>query len=127
LKIGLIGLAVSPEGLIAKANYLGMTYLDPIRSANETAAFLKEQEACDLVICLSHLGYPGGKDKPGDITLAQESRNIDIILGGHTHTFLRFADRRLNLNEEEVVINQVGDRGIYMGRLNIVMELEKEK
>ncbi|GHV56810.1 metallophosphatase [Bacteroidia bacterium] len=126
LKIGIIGLAVSPEGLIAKPNYEGMCYLDPIQTANKTAAMLKKQEACDLVICLSHLGYNANGKGMGDITLARESENVDIILGGHSHTFLRFADRRLNKNGEEVIIDQVGDRGIYMGRLDIVMEKVNE-
>jgi 5'-nucleotidase len=121
LKIGVIGLTVSPDGLIAKANYGKMKYLDPVQTANETAAFLKNREACDLVICLSHLGYFADEKEVGDITLARESENIDIILGGHTHTFLRFADRRLNKKSKEVVIDQVGDRGIFMGRLDVVM------
>jgi 5'-nucleotidase len=126
LKIGVIGLTVSPEGLVAKANYQGMTYLDPIQTANETAATLKN-EGCDLVVCLSHLGYFAAEERVGDITLAKESRDIDLILGGHTHTFLRYADERLNLNGTIIVIDQVGDRGIYMGRLDIVMENERMK
>jgi 5'-nucleotidase len=122
LNIGVIGLTVSPEGLIARSNYEGMKYSDPVRSANETAAFLKEKENCDLVVCLSHLGYFPKEDRVGDITLAKESCNIDIILGGHTHTFLRFADSRLNRNGEPVIINQTGDRGIYMGRLDVLLK-----
>ncbi|GHV22554.1 metallophosphatase [Clostridia bacterium] len=124
LKIGVIGLTVSPAGLVATANYKGMTYLDPILTANETAAYLKEKEECDLVVCLSHLGYFAAEERVGDITLAKESRNIDLILGGHTHTFLRFADERLNKNGTIIVIDQVGDRGIFMGRLDIVMGKE---
>jgi 5'-nucleotidase len=122
LKIGVIGLTVSPAGLVATANYKGMTYLDPIQTANKTAAYLKAEEGCDLVVCLSHLGYFAAEEPVGDITLAKESRNIDLILGGHTHTFLRFADERLNQDGTIIVIDQVGDRGIYMGRLDIVME-----
>jgi 5'-nucleotidase len=121
VKIGLLGLLVSPDGLIAQYNYGNMKYLDPLSSANQTAAFLKEEKGCDLVICLSHLGYNATGEGMGDLTLARETRNIDIILGGHTHTLLRFADRRLNMDGKEVVINQVGDRGIYMGRLDVVM------
>jgi 5'-nucleotidase len=126
VKIGLIGLLVSPDGLIAQYNYVNMKYLDPIQTANETAAFLKQEKACDIVICLSHLGYNANGEGMGDLTLARESDNIDVILGGHTHTFLRFADRRPNKSGKEVVISQVGDRGIYMGRLDIVMEKTAE-
>jgi 5'-nucleotidase len=127
LKIGVIGLTVSPDGLVAKSNYGEMKYLDPVQTANETAKMLKDKELCDLVICLSHLGYNADEKEFGDITLAGESENIDVILGGHSHTFLRFADRRLNKNGQEVIINQTGDRGIYMGRLDIVMKEVKEK
>jgi 5'-nucleotidase len=126
VKIGIMGLLVSPDGLIAQYNCGNMKYLDPIASANETAAHLKQQEACDLVICLSHLGYNANGEGMGDLTLARESENIDIILGGHTHTFLRFADRRPNKNGKEVIISQVGDRGVYMGRLDVVMQKTNE-
>jgi len=127
LRIGIIGLTTSLEGLVAKYSYPGVKQLDPVETANETAALLKNQEACDIVICLTHLGYYSDRNRVGDIDLAQSSENIDIILGGHSHTFLRFADRRLNKNGEEVIIDQVGDKGIYMGRLDVVMKKMKEK
>jgi 5'-nucleotidase len=122
LKIGVIGLTINPDDLVAKNNYAGMKYLDPIESTNRVATYLKEQEECDLIICLSHLGYYPSEKPVGDITLAKESRYIDMILGGHTHTFLQQPDRRLNLDGKEVVINQTGATGIYVGRLDIVLE-----
>jgi 5'-nucleotidase len=122
LKIGLIGLTVDPDNLVAKQNYAGVKYLDPIESANQVASFLKEKKKCDLVICLSHLGYYPSENTIGDITLAKKSRHIDVILGGHSHTFLEKPDRRLNLDGKEVVINQTGAYGIYLGRLDIAME-----
>jgi len=125
LKIGVIGVTISLEGLVPESNYRGVNYLDPIQAANKTAALLKNQEDCDLVICLSHLGYNAGGKRVDDITLAEKSENIDIILGGHSHTLLRFADRRLNKNGAEVIINQVGDRGVYMGRLDVLMTLSR--
>ena len=125
LKIGIIGLTINPEGLVAKKNYVGITYLDPLESANRTAAFLKKEKKCDLVICLSHLGYYPAEDQWGDITLAKNSRNIDIILGGHSHTFLQQPDRQTNLDGKEVIIHQTGAYGINIGRLDIVMEKVK--
>jgi 5'-nucleotidase len=122
LKIGVIGLTVNPEGLVSKANFVGAKYLNPIESANRTAAFLKKKEACDLIICLSHLGYFPDERQVGDITLAKQSRNIDLILGAHTHTFLEKPDRQMNLDGKEVVINQTGAYGIYFGRIDIVLE-----
>jgi len=121
LKVGVIGLGINPEGLIALVNYEGMKYLDPIESANKAAAYLKEQEGCDLIVCLSHLGYYQGEEKLGDITLAKKSRNIDIILGGHTHTFFNEPIYVTNLDGKEVVINQTGEKGINVGRLDITL------
>jgi len=120
LKIGIIGLMISPEGLIAKKNYAGMKYLDPLESANQTAAFLKNEKKCNVVICLSHLGYYPAEDRFGDITLAKKSRNIDIILGGHTHTFLQQPVRQTNLDGKEVIIEQTGSYGINVGRTDVV-------
>ncbi|MDR3339920.1 MAG: metallophosphatase [Candidatus Symbiothrix sp.] len=122
LNIGIIGLTVNPDGLVAKQNYAGVQYSDPVEAANSVASFLKEKKGCDLVICLSHLGYYPSEDQMGDVTLAKQSRNIDIILGGHSHTFLQQPDRRFNLDGKEVVINQTGAYGIYTGRLDVVVE-----
>ncbi|MCL1937142.1 MAG: metallophosphoesterase [Candidatus Azobacteroides sp.] len=126
LKIGVIGVTVDLNGLVDQSNFKGVKYLDPIQSANETAAYLKEKEKCDWVICLSHLGYFPMEERVGDITLAKESNCIDLILGGHTHTYLRFADRRLNKDNKEVVIDQVGEKGVYMGRLDVLFKKEKK-
>jgi len=126
LKIGIIGLTINPDGLVAKKSFEGVKYLDPLESANNMAAFLKKEKKCDLVICLTHLGYYPEEDEWGDITLAKNSRNIDIILGGHSHTFLQQPDSRLSRDGKEVVINQTGAYGINVGRLNILMDNKKK-
>jgi len=126
IKIGIIGLTVNPEGLVSKSNSAGVKYLDPVESANAMAAFLKEKKKCDLIVCLSHLGYYPKEDRMGDITIAKKSHYIDVILGGHTHTFMSKPDKVLNADGHEVIINQTGAYGIYVGRLDIVME-EKAK
>jgi len=125
LKIGVIGLLLNLDGLVEKKNYAGMKYLDPLESATKTATYLKKVKKCDVVICLSHLGYYPDEEKIGDITLAKSSRNIDVILGGHTHTALQHPDRRVNLDGEDVIIHQTGAYGINMGRLNIVVGKKK--
>jgi 5'-nucleotidase len=122
IKVGIIGLTIDPKGLVAKANAAGVTYLDPVESANQAAAYLKHSEQCDLIICLSHLGYYPDEERTGDITLAKNSRHIDLILGGHTHTFMPEPDRRTNADGQEVIINQTGAYGVYIGRIDIRME-----
>jgi 5'-nucleotidase len=127
LTIGVIGLTISLEKLVSKQNYGGMKYLDPIESANRVAALLKTEKNCDIVVCLSHLGYYPDEREVGDITLAKQSHFIDFILGAHTHTFMENPDRQKNLDGKEVVINQTGAYGIYVGRLDIALEEEPLK
>ncbi|MDR2692063.1 MAG: metallophosphatase [Dysgonamonadaceae bacterium] len=126
IKIGIIGLTIDPEGLVSKSNAAGVKYLDPVKSANIVAGFLKNRERCDLIICLSHLGYYPEEESVGDITLAKKSRHIDLILGGHTHTFMPEPDRQPNVDGREVIINQTGAYGVYFGRINITMEEAKK-
>ena len=125
LKIGIIGLTINPDGLVAKKSYEGMKYLDPLESANTIATFLKKDKKCDLVICLSHLGYYPEEKEFGDLTLSKNSRDIDIILGGHSHLFFRQPVVQANLDGKEVIIQQAGAYGINVGRLDLTMEGKK--
>ncbi len=122
LKIGVFGLGIELEGLVDKKNYGGTRYLDPIIKANETAALLKNDLHCDLVVCLSHLGYQYKDDKVSDQVLAKRTRNIDLIIGGHTHTFMPQPEDIHNLDGRITTINQVGWAGINLGRIDYVFE-----
>jgi 5'-nucleotidase len=93
-------------------------YLDPIKRANEVANELKKKEACDMVICLSHLGFTYNNNTVSDEVLARQSENIDLIIGGHTHTFLEEPKSYENIRNKAVMINQVGFGGINLGRLD---------
>ncbi len=119
VKIGVFGLGIAMKGLVPD-NLTGKTqYLDPVEKANATADLLKKQKDCDMVICLSHLGYSySGEYKISDVLLAKDSRNIDLILGGHTHTFLDAPVLLKNKDGDDVIINQVGFAGIILGRLD---------
>ena len=83
------------------------------------ADFLKNKKKCDIVIALSHLGYKYKSNKICDIHIAEKSRYIDLIIGGHTHTFMDQPDVRRNLDNEEVSIHQVGWAGVKLGRINV--------
>jgi 5'-nucleotidase len=122
LRIGIVSANVSPFGLIATRNFEGMTYLAPYEAAESRAAWLKDQKKCDVVICLSHLGYDNEGKSPDDLHLAEKSRNIDVIIGGHSHTFLKTPTLKTNQNGDTVIINQVGKGGIYVGRLDLMVE-----
>ena len=119
VRIGIIGIDVQPEGLISSANWAGMKYLDPVDTANRLAAQLRTQHRCDIVICLSHLGY-----EP-DTRFAASTRNIDLIIGGHSHTFMEEPDLRKNADNRDVMIYQTAGRGVHVGRVE--MKLEKVK
>jgi 5'-nucleotidase len=127
IRIGVFGLGIELKGLVSKSNYGETVYLDPIQKGNETAAFLRNEKKCDLVICLSHLGYKYKNDKVSDLVLAKSSRNIDLIIGGHTHTFLKEPDTILNLDGKPTLVNQVGFAGINLGRLDYFFDRQSGK
>ena len=121
-KIGVFGLAPKIQGLVMQQNIQGVKYLDPYTTANEIARKLKEDEKCDLVVCLSHLGWDL-KPRPDDAQLIAATRNIDIVLGGHSHTYMGHLEWVNNIDGKPVPTEQNGRLGAYVGR--IVMKLQK--
>jgi 5'-nucleotidase len=122
LKIGVFGIGIELNGLVSSTNFGKTKYLDPITTANSVAKELKQKD-CDLIICLSHLGYDyPDSTRISDRKLAQNTNNIDIILGGHTHTFLEKPTIEKNKKGKNVLINQVGYAGLYLGIINIDVE-----
>jgi len=117
LKIGVFGVGIELRGLVPDNLYGKTQYLDPIPVANQTADRLKNR-GCDLVVCLSHLGYQYRSNKVSDELLAKETEKIDVIIGGHTHTFFEKPAVLRNKAGKDVVINQVGWAGINLGRLD---------
>ncbi len=126
IKIGVLGVGIELQGLVPQALYQNTQYLDPVANANKYAMLLKKEEKCDFVICLSHLGYQYNGEKVSDITLARNSSDIDLIIGGHTHTFLSEPTIETNLVGNPVLINQVGWAGIVLGRLDVYFERNKK-
>lgn len=127
VKIGVFGLGIKLDGLVNKKMYKETVYLDPIERAQDMTRVLKEEKQCDLIICLSHLGYhyKNNPDKPSDLTLAKNTKNIDLIIGGHTHTFLPKPTVEKNIEGKAVLINQVGCWGINLGRIDFYFDDEK--
>jgi 5'-nucleotidase len=127
IKIGIFGLGVQLDGLVDKKLYKETVYNNPIEVAQDMTRILKEEKKCDLVICLSHLGfkYKDEPEKPSDIVLAQKTKNIDLIIGGHTHTFLDKPVIEKNSEGKEVLINQVGCFGVNLGRIDFYLSNDK--
>lgn len=124
-KVGVFGVGVELDGLVPDNKYGETKYLDPIEIATDCASELKEK-GCDLIICLSHLGYTyEDKELMSDINLARKTKDIHLIIGGHTHTFLEKPVEETNLEGSTVLINQVGWAGINLGRIDFHFEKSK--
>ncbi|TAI49072.1 metallophosphatase [Flagellimonas allohymeniacidonis] len=126
IKIGVYGLGIQLEGLVLKRLCKETQYLNPFEVALDTERQLKEKENCDLVICLSHLGYDyANPNRPSDTQLAERTSYTDLIIGGHTHTFLDKPDVRTNQKGNSVLVNQVGCYGINLGRIDFYFDSQK--
>jgi len=122
VKIGVFGLSPQLEGLVLTDACAGVRYLDPVKAANDVAKLLKEKEKCDIVICLSHLGWDIlGTD---DTEVMPKTRNIDIVLGGHSHSYFTEMQYKKNLDGKEIPNDQNGKHGIFVGK--IVISLTKK-
>jgi len=125
IKIGVFGLGIELQGLVDPKMYKETLYLDPLEIAQDMSRILKEDEYCDLVICLSHLGYHYKTEKISDLELASKTKNIDLIIGGHTHTFLPKPTVTKNSVGENVLVNQVGCFGLNLGRIDFYFDNDK--
>jgi 5'-nucleotidase len=128
IKVGLFAIGIELDGLVGKKNYGETKYLDPIEIAQQYADFLKNEKKCDLVICLSHIGYEydNEPDKICDKKLAIQTDHIDLILGGHTHTFFKEPEVFKNKSGKNVLVNQVGWAGLLLGRLDYFFDENKK-
>lgn len=123
IRIGVFGLGIKLEGLVNKSAYKETVYLNPLEIAQDMERKLRYEEKCDLVICLSHLGYEYDyKDRICDIKIAEQTSEIDLIIGGHTHTFLQQPTSVLNKKGKATLVNQVGCFGINLGRIDFYFE-----
>ena len=127
IKIGVFGLGIQLSGLVDKKNYKETVYLDPVEIAQDMSRVLKEEQKCDLIICLSHLGYQYSYDKVSDLSLASKTKDIDLIIGGHTHSFLKKPTVTKNVNGENMLVNQVGCYGINLGKIDFYFDADKNK
>lgn len=127
IKVGVFGVGIELDGLVGKKQYKETKYLDPIEIAQHYADFLRNEKKCDLVICLSHIGYDyrDESSKISDKILAAKTNNIDLILGGHTHTFLPEPQSFTNKSGKNVLVNQVGFAGLLLGRIDFYFDENK--
>ena len=130
IKVGIFGLGIELDGLVDPQMFKETIYNNPVEIAQDMVRILKKERKCDLVICLSHLGYKYSKedqDKISDLKLAELTTDIDLIIGGHTHTFLDKPTIVKNADGKEVLVNQVGCYGINLGRIDFYLDNNKAK
>jgi 5'-nucleotidase len=122
VKIGIYGLGIELAGLVGKLNYGNTRYLDPLETALNMERKLKKELSCDLVICLSHLGYSYEHNKISDTSLAPYTQYTDLIVGGHTHSFLKKPTVAKNENGKPILINQAGWAALAVGKIEFVFD-----
>ena len=116
VRIGVFGLSPKLKGLVSDKNCPGVRYLDPVRVALETATMLKERKKCDMVICISHLGWNSNRGED-DQYMIRGSRNIDLVLGGHTHTYFNKLEHETNMDGKPVAVDQNGKHAVFVGKM----------
>lgn len=123
LKIGVFGLGPKLEGLVASANCEGIGFRNPFEAAQQTADLLRDRLGCDLVVCLSHLGI-SNEDPEGfdDLRLIARTRHIDVVLGGHSHTFMEKPRLLPNADGHEIPLLHSGKNGVYVGHLKVTLQ-----
>ena len=117
VRVGILGVGVNPKGLVAEKNFYPLRYLEPIPVVQKAADELKKHHKCDVIICLSHLGTDAVSDEQiSDVALAKATRNIDVIVGGHTHKLVtnRYVE---NLDGDTVLLSQMGKSGARIGKI----------
>ncbi|MBQ9202219.1 MAG: metallophosphatase [Bacteroidales bacterium] len=123
LRIGLVGACPDLKNLVMPSHREGVVYQPPVAPISRYATMLKEEQHCDLVVCLSHLGHDNSGSS--DLSLARESVGVDVIIGGHSHTFLKEPVVCLNSRGEEVIVSQMGRDGVYVGRIELKVKKKR--
>jgi len=127
VKIGIYGLGIELDGLVGKANYGKTRYLDPVDTAIKMERFLKLDQSCDLVIALSHLGLKFENTKISDSILAPLTRYTDLIIGGHTHSFLDKPLQFTNSEGRPIIVNQAGWAALSVGKIDFIFDHTSKK
>lgn len=127
VRIGVYGLGIDPQGLVSPAHFQDTVYLDPIEIARDVEVRLKQRHRCQLIICLSHLGYSYNHDKVSDVVVAANTKYTDVIIGGHTHTRLEPPAMIKNMSGNNVAIGQTGSGGVRLGVMEVYLSDEAEQ
>ena len=122
VRIGVFGLTPKIEGLVMKENIAGVKYIDPIQATKEMVSVLRDKERCDIVVCLSHLGWKLAPEYIDDQVLISSTTGIDIVLGGHSHTYMKEMEWVDNAEGKSIPVDQNGKHGAFVGKIPLKLE-----
>ena len=122
VRIGVFGLTPKIEGLVMKENIAGVKYIDPIQATKEMVSVLRDKERCDIVVCLSHLGWKLAPEYIDDQVLISSTTGIDIVLGGHSHTYMKEMEWVDNAEGKSIPVDQNGKHGAFVGKITSKLE-----
>ena len=122
VRIGVFGLTPKIEGLVMKENIAGVKYIDPIQATKEMVRVLRDKERCDIVVCLSHLGWKLAPEYIDDQVLISSTTGIDIVLGGHSHTYMKEMEWVDNAEGKSIPVDQNGKHGAFVGKITLKLE-----
>ena len=122
VRIGVFGLTPKIEGLVMKENIAGVKYIDPIQATKEMVRVLRDKERCDIVVCLSHLGWKLAPEYIDDQVLISSTTGIDIVLGGHSHTYMKKMEWVDNAEGKSIPVDQNGKHGAFVGKITLKLE-----
>jgi 5'-nucleotidase len=120
VRIGVFALCPPLEGLVSRKNYGPLKFLDPVEVTDRMVDVLRNREKCDVVICLSHLGWEVS-DYP-DNELIKRTSGIDLILGGHSHTYLETLGYETDKTGRQVPVDHEGKHAVFVGKIQLTLE-----
>ena len=124
LRVGVFGLSPRLDGLVAKENYGGVVYNDPVEAARKAVKALRSGERCDVVVCLSHLGWAQAQPDIDDSTMIAGTRGIDLVLGGHSHSYFEKLEHVRDADGRNVPVDQNGKHGVFVGKMEMSLKVE---
>ena len=124
LRVGVFGLSPRLDGLVAKENYGGVVYNDPVEAARKAVKVLRSGERCDVVVCLSHLGWAQAQPDIDDSTMIAGTRGIDLVLGGHSHSYFEKLEYVRDADGRSVPVDQNGKHGVFVGKMEMSLKVE---
>lgn len=117
VRVGILGVAPQPEGLVVHQNYEGMKYTSPAIAAQPIIDKLRGEEKCDVVVCLSHLGWGDAPEQDKDFIA--NTTGIDVLLGGHTHTYFTEPQFVSDRKGHQVAVDHTGKNARFIGTFEI--------